>query len=253
MPLFPYKTPCGERYTLYRDMLLCPHVLIAGATGSGKSVVENALIYTALFQSPNVAQFIFLDSKRVELAIYKPLPHTLIYATEPIELRDALQAAIDIVERRYKEMSRRGLKKYDGGAVYVLIDEFADLMTTQRRAVMPTVQRLAQIGRAANVHIILCTQTPIAKVLPTEIKCNFDYRMGLRTGNAQDSRNIIGVRGCEALPDPKATGAGFGYWQTGANRQLYKLPMIPDQEIESRVRYWTRQKNPLARLKNRFA
>lgn len=253
MPLFPYKTPSGTRYTLYYEMLQVPHLLIAGATGSGKSVVENALIYTALFQSPAKAQFIFIDPKRVELLAYKNLPHCILYATEPAEMTGALQAAMQITETRYKEMARRGVKKYNGGAVYVLIDEFADLMTTQKRAIMPIVQRLAQIGRAANIHIILCTQTPIAKVLPTEIKCNFDYRVALRTGNAQDSRNIIGVAGCELLPDPKTTGAGFAYYQTGADKLLYKIPMISDQEIKERVDFWERQKNPLHRMRNRLA
>ena len=160
--------------------------------------------------------------------------------------------AMDITESRYKYMSRKNLRKYPFGDVYVIIDEFADLMTTQKKAVLPVIQRIAQIGRAANVHIILCTQTPIAKVLPTEVKCNFDYRVALRTGNAQDSRNIMDMRGCESLPDPKTAGKGYGYYKTGANRQLYIFPMIPDQEIESRVRYWTRQKKPLMRLINRF-
>lgn len=246
--IIPYKTPAGPVYKLYAEMLTVPHLLIAGATGSGKSVIENGLIYTALYKSPAQARFLFLDSKRVELGLYRGLPHCIMYATEPEHMPVALGRAVDIIESRYKRMQRTSTRKYSGGHVYILIDEFADLMTTQRRTIAPMIQRIAQIGRAANVHIILCTQTPIAKILPTEIKCNFDYRVALRTGNAQDSRNIIGQSGCELLPDPKTAGAGYGYYQTGANRKLYKFPMISESDLTARVKWWTAQKTITGRL-----
>ena len=220
-------------------MLKQPHLLIAGATGSGKSVVINALIYTALFDHPTDGSggslFILIDPKRVELAQYKALPHTLQYASEPDE-------------NRYREMQRDGARLYNGGDVYIIIDEFADLMTTQKRLIMPPIQRLAQIGRAAKVHIVLATQTPIAKILPTEIKCNFDARIALRTRSAQDSRNILGLAGCEALPR-----YGYGYYMTPEQTRKTALPLIPDQELSARVQWWTDQKSPLQRVKNRLA
>lgn len=256
LPRF-YSSPSGERSTLYADMLHRPHLMIAGATGSGKSVVINALIYTALYQHPGDqsggAAFILIDPKRVELAQYKKLPHVLAYASEPADRLNAFNYAMRLCESRYKEMQKDGRREWSGGDIYVIIDEFADLMTTQRREIMPIIQRLAQIGRAAHVHIILATQTPIAKVIPTEIKCNFDYRLGLRTDSAQGSRNILDLRGCEALPDPKTTGAGYGYYKTGADCKLYRLPMIDEAELAARVKWWTDQAKPRHIFKSRPA
>lgn len=229
-PLFPYLSPTGERYTQYADMLRQPHLMIAGATGSGGSL------------------FILIDPKRVELSQYKDLPHVLQYASEPDTMRQALYNAMQLCENRYRAMQEDGSRLYKGGDVYIIIDEFADLMTTQKRLIMPVVQRLAQIGRAAKVHIILATQTPIAKVLPTEIKCNFDARLALRTRSAQDSRNITGIAGCEALPR-----YGYAYYMTPESTTLYKIPMIDEKELAARVKWWTDQKNPLRRIKNRLA
>lgn len=238
-----WTTPTGSRYTLYQDMLSQPHLMIAGATGSGKSVVINALIYTALYKFPlsaeskNSVGFILIDPKRVELVDYKDLPHTLRYASEPAEMVAALEYAMELTESRYRTMQRQKSKKWDGGQVYVIIDEFADLMTTNKKQVQPLIQRLAQVGRAAGVHIILATQCPLAKVIPTEIKVNFDARVALRTRSAQDSRNILGVTGCELLPR-----YGQGYYMTPEGVTLYNIPMIPEEELSDRIQWWMDQK-----------
>ena len=162
-------------------MLQQPHLLIAGATGSGKSVVINGMMTTALKDSPAAVQFILIDPKRVELVDYKELPHTLRYSSEPGEMVQALQEAIAITDNRYRDMARQHVKKYGGGAVYVVIDELADLMTTNKKQVQPILQRLCQIGRAANVHVVAATQCPLSAVIPTPIKVNFDSRVALRT------------------------------------------------------------------------
>lgn len=232
-----WATPQGQYYNLFADMLKQPHLLVAGATSSGKSVVINGIIATALKDSPAAVQFIFIDPKRVELIDYKRLPHTLQYASEPGDIVQALQLAIDTTERRYKDMQRQHLKQYPGGAVYVIIDELADLMTTNKKAVQPIIQRLAQIGRAANVHIIAATQCPLSAVIPTPIKVNFDSRVGLRTRSKQDSRNILGVGGCEQLPK-----YGQGYYMTPAGLQLYNIPMYSPAEVARLVDYWKHQK-----------
>lgn len=250
-PLFSfrkkYTTPTGEYYTLYADMLKQPHLLVAGATGSGKSVVINALIYTALYSpcgaGEGAKEFILIDPKRVELIDYKHLPHTIAYASEPDQMRKALDHALQITETRYKAMQKAHSKKYTGSDLYIIIDEFADLMTTDKRYIMPKIQRLAQIGRAAKVHIILATQTPIVKVLPTEIKCNFDCRVALRTRSAQDSRNILGVKGCEALPR-----YGYAYYMTPEKNALHEIPMIEADELRQRVNHWTSQTKHRKRL-----
>lgn len=232
-----WRTPPGQVYSLYRDMLKQPHLLIAGATGSGKSVVINGLVYTAMYDSPAAVQFILIDPKRVELVDYKPLPHTLMYASEPGEMVEALEKAMEITESRYKAMQRQRVKKYPGGALYVIIDELADLMTTARRQVQSLIQRLAQVGRAANVHIIAATQCPLATVIPTPIKVNFDSRVALRTRSAQDSRNILGLTGCELLPR-----YGQGYYMTPDGLKLYNIPMQPQEDINALVKYWQRSR-----------
>lgn len=232
-----WTTPTGDYFTLYKDMLKQPHLLIAGATGSGKSVVINGLIYTALHDSPAAVEFILIDPKRVELVEYKTLPHTVAYASEPGNMVQALEKAMEITEARYQAMQRQRVKKYPGGALYVVIDELADLMTTDRRHVQPLLQRLAQIGRAANVHIIAATQCPLAAVIPTPIKVNFDARVALRTRSAQDSRNILGVKGCELLPR-----YGQGYYMTPDGLTLYNIPMQDPASVKTMLDYWKRQK-----------
>lgn len=235
MPRY-WLTPYPARYfDLYKSMLDQPHLLIAGATGSGKSVVINGIISTLLMTStPTSAGLILIDPKRVELVQYKHLPHTLCYASEPGEPARALRQAIAVIEDRYQSMQKRGLRKYDGGHVYVIIDELADLMTTDRKTIQPLLQRLCQIGRAANVHCIAATQCPLATVIPTAIKVNFDSRVGLRCRSGQDSRNILGQTGCEDLPR-----YGQGYYMTPEGLNRYQIPMVSDDTLARLVTWWT--------------
>ena len=235
-----YRTPGGTASALYLDALSQPHLLIAGTTGSGKSVIVNALIYTALFRGPNDVGLILIDPKRVELVQYAGVPHCLRYASEPDTMPEALRYAMALTEARFKAMKRERVKMYQGGDVYVIIDELADLMLTARKEVQPLIQRLCQLGRAARVHVIACTQSPISKVIPTEIKANFDSRFGLRTRSAQDSRNILGVSGLENLPV-----YGEGVYMKPRETTLYHIPMIPDEELAARVEWWERQTRPL--------
>lgn len=229
-----YITPGGKVWRLYQDMSEQPHLLIAGATGSGKSVVINGILDAILHRSPNAAQLILIDPKRVELVQYKDLPHCIYYATEPEERVSALERALAITEKRYKDMASKRLRKFDGSDVYVIIDELADMMTTQKKAVAPLLQRLCQIGRAAGVHCIAATQCPLSCVIPTPIKVNFDSRVGLRTRCAQDSRNILGATGCELLPR-----YGKGYYMTPEGMTLYDIPMVSDEELNALCEYWT--------------
>lgn len=227
-------TPAGQRCLLYKDMTEQTHLLIAGETGSGKSVVINGILSTLMYQFPTEAQLILIDPKRVELIQWKDTPHCIRYASEPGEPAAALELALEITEQRYKEMQKHRERKYTGGNVYVIIDELADLMTTDRFHVVPLLQRLCQIGRAANVHVIAATQCPLAKIIPTEIKVNFDAILGLRTATRQHSRNIIEVNGCEALPR-----YGYGYYRTPTNGlTLEKIRMIPDTEINRLINHW---------------
>ena len=232
-----YCTPSGQLYTLFDDMAEQPHLLIAGATGSGKSVVVNGIIYNLLHKGPAEAELILIDPKRVELVQYKNVPHCLRYASEPDTMPDALRYALTVTENRYKEMQRQGVRKYQGGDVYVIIDELADLMTTQKKSVLPILQRLCQIGRAAKVHVIACTQCPLAKVIPTEVKVNFDARVALRTRSAQDSRNILSRTGCELLPR-----YGQGYYMTPEGLNLWNIPMYSESDVSAVLNWWTSER-----------
>lgn len=233
-----YYTPGGNRAAIYADIAKQTHVLIAGKTGSGKSVVINGVIHALLVDNaPGAVSFIMIDPKRVELYPYKFIPHCIAYASEPGEPVKALQYALRVIENRYKSMQQRRERKYTGGAVYVIIDELADLMTTARREVLPLLQRIAQIGRAANVHIIAATQCPLTEIIPTPLKVNFDSIIGLKTATKQHSRNIIDRPGCEDLPP-----YGYGYYITPKGLSLEKLPMIPEKELDRVTNYWSRYK-----------
>lgn len=232
-----YRTPSGKLYTLFDDMAKQPHLLVAGATGSGKSVVVNGIIYNLVHNGPVSCKLILIDPKRVELAQYKDFPHCIRYASEPDTMIEALRYAMEVIETRYTDMSKRHIKKYDGGHVYVIIDELADLMTTQKKHVQPLLQRICQVGRAANVHVIACTQCPLATVIPTAISVNFDARVGLRTRNAQDSRNILGKTGCELLPR-----YGQGFYMTPEGTQLWNIPMYNDSQYDAIINWWTTRK-----------
>lgn len=231
-----YTSPGGTRYDLFEDMLSRPHLLIAGATGSGKSVVINGLICTGLLRFPDEVQFLLVDLKKVELSPYRDLPHTLGYADDGEGAVFLLNRALSIADARYKDMQARGLRKWDGAQLYVIIDEFADLMTTNARGIKPLIQRIGQIGRAAGVHAIVATQTPIYKIIPTEIKCNFDARVGLRTRSAQDSRNILGYSGLETLPQ-----YGQGVYMTPEKDELYNIPYINEAEQARIIQCWRSQ------------
>ena len=226
----------GTVYKIYENMLEQKHLLIAGATGSGKSVVVNGIIYNGMYSCPDEFQMILIDPKRVELVAYKDMPHTVAYASEPADMVKALQTALKITENRYTEMQAARVKKYTGAHLYVIIDELADLMTTNRKQVQPLIQRLCQIGRAARVHVIAATQCLLAAVIPTPIKVNFDSRVGLRTRSAQDSRNILGATGCETLPR-----YGKCYYMTAEGTELLNVPMYTDDEIAELLDYWKRE------------
>lgn len=237
-----FTTPTGILNGLHNSLLTQSHLLIAGASGSGKSVLVNGLITNALhylpFAKPGCKQFILIDPKRVELAPYRNLPHTIRYACEPDDMISALQAAVAITESRYRLMEEQGILKYNGSDIYVVIEELADLMTTNRKTVQPLIQRLSQIARAARVHIIAVTQCPLVKVIPTEIKVNFDGIVALRTRSAQDSRNIIGITGAELLP---RYGECLYYTPDIVGIFRYDVPFVTDDEKEKLIDFWMRQ------------
>lgn len=236
-----YRTPSGMRY--YPPFLTLaerPHLLIAGATGSGKSVALNGIITSLLMtQSPFRCQFVLIDPKKVELVQFTRVPHTVRYASEHPDIVRSLQWAVDETERRFRSMQNEGQKEYTGSHLYVIVDELADLMVSIKKETLPLLQRLAQIGRAARVHVIACSQNVLAQTIPTVLKCNFSTILGLRTCNAQQSRFLISAPGCEMLPDPKRDGKGYGYLRDGADLEKLFIYKYAESDTESVIKWWT--------------
>lgn len=231
--------PGGNIPGLLLDMQNQPHLLIAGSTGSGKSVLINSFVCSILkTNTPKTAGLILIDPKKVELIDYKELPHTIAHATEPQNITMILTQAVNIMMKRFETMQKKHLKKSTEKDIYIIIDEFADLITTQKNQVQPLLFRIAQLGRAANIHLVIATQRPTRDIINGQIKVNIDSRVALRCPTKQDSRNILNCGGAELLPR-----VGYGYYYTPETMQpvLYEMPYTPDEDIQTLCEYWKNQ------------
>lgn len=232
-----YTTPAATAAGVFSVLTAAPHVLIAGTTGAGKSVLLRGVVCDLLTQSPAAAALVLIDPKRVELYDITPAPHVLYYADTPETYRGALAAAVELMARRFSEMRARGLREYDGRGVWIVIDEFADMIQDAPDTARQLV-KIAQIGRAARVHLVACTQRPTRDIITGALKVNFDYRVALRVPSAQDSRNIIDTGGAELLPR---------YGRALLRAPEYTRPVIIDipnttpDDLRARVEYWKRQ------------
>jgi S-DNA-T family DNA segregation ATPase FtsK/SpoIIIE len=217
------KTINGEEYIA--DLSRMPHLLIAGATGAGKSVTMNALICSILYKaSPEEVKFIMVDPKRVELGLYENIPHLLTpIVTDPKRAANALKWAVNEMENRYKELAKygvRNIEQYNRQAIEMMhptlsednpevakplpyiviaIDELADLMMVARSEVETSIARLAQMARAVGIHLVLATQRPSVDIITGVIKANIPSRISFRVSSKVDSRTIIDANGAEAL------------------------------------------------------
>ena len=192
-----------------------PHVLIAGTTGSGKSVCTNSLIVSLLYKStPDEVRFIMVDPKMVELAPYNGIPHLLIpVVTDPKKAAGALQWAVFEMMKRYKMFSEKGVKDLAGynalaetdedvkklPTVVVVIDELADLMLVAAKEVEESICRVAQMGRAAGMHLVIATQRPSADVITGLMKANIPSRIAFAVASSMESRIILDTTGAEKL------------------------------------------------------
>lgn len=217
-----------------------PHILIAGATGSGKSVLLNSIIVSLLYSStPRQTQFVMIDPKKVELSRYEGLPHLI----KPIVKDHAsaistLEEVCNIMDQRYSLMAEKGCKKASEmnlPSLVVVIDELADLMLTSKYECEQSIIRIAQLGRAAGIHLIIATQRPTVNVITGLIKSNIPCKIALQTSSIRDSINILDHKGAETL--------------TGRGDALLKLPdrveevrfqsaYISDEDIDKVVEYW---------------
>jgi len=216
------KTISGESYIA--DMAKMPHLLVAGATGAGKSVCINCLICSILFKStPEEVRFLMVDPKVVELTMYNDIPHLLVpVITEPKKASEALKWAVAEMEARYQKLAKLGVRNLadynsklervnaeaaeDGVEpekampyIVIVIDEFADLMLTAPADVETSLMGLAQKSRAVGIHIILATQRPSVNVITGVIKANFPSRIAFQVASKTDSRTILDLNGAEGL------------------------------------------------------
>jgi S-DNA-T family DNA segregation ATPase FtsK/SpoIIIE len=243
------------------DLASMPHVLIAGSTGSGKSVAINAMIMSVLFKStPEQVRMILVDPKRVELGMYEGIPHLFTpIITEAKLAANALRNAVREMERRLKLLAANHVrnidqfnKLFDHGSEYlfedvnqeplpyiiIIIDELADLMMLDRSNVEESITRLAQMARAVGIHLVLATQRPSVDVITGLIKANVPTRMSFRLATKVDSRTIIDSNGAESL-----LGRGdMLYLPPGTSRvQRVHAPFVTEKEISEVVKFWKAQ------------
>lgn len=225
------------------DLAKAPHILIAGTTGSGKSVLLNTMIVSLLYKAtPATAQFIMIDPKQVEMTVYKDLPH--LYKPIVTSAADAvltLLGACAEMDRRYKILAAAGCKQLADcpqlfPRLYIVIDELADLMLTSKNAVESSIIRIAQLGRAAGIHLIIATQRPTTNIITGLIKANIPCKIALAVSNTADSVTILNHGGAEKL-----TGRGDAIIRTADSitERRFQAAFTPDSDIKNIVDYYT--------------
>jgi S-DNA-T family DNA segregation ATPase FtsK/SpoIIIE len=282
LPLCLGKAIGGEAVLV--DLQRMPHLLIAGTTGSGKSVAINTMILSLVYRlQPDQCRLIMVDPKMLELSVYDGIPHLLTpVVTDPKKAVVALKWAVREMEERYKKMSKLGVRNIDGynarvaeakskdeklsrtvhtgynresgQAIYeneeldldplpyivVIVDEMADLMMVAGKDIEGAVQRLAQMARAAGLHVILATQRPSVDVITGTIKANFPTRISFQVTSKIDSRTILGEQGAEQL-----LGQGDMLYMAGGGRiSRVHGPFVSDEEVEKVVRHLKSQGTP---------
>ena len=282
LPLCLGKTIGGDPVII--DLARTPHMLIAGTTGSGKSVAINTMILSLVYRlRPDQCRLIMVDPKMLELSVYDGIPHLLTpVVTDPKKAVVALKWAVREMEERYKKMSKLGVRNIDGynarlveasakgeeltrtvhtgfdketgKAIYeeekldldplpyivIIVDEMADLMMVAGKDIEGAVQRLAQMARAAGLHVILATQRPSVDVITGTIKANFPTRISFQVTSKIDSRTILGEMGAEQL-----LGQGDMLYMAGGGRiSRVHGPFVSDEEVEKVVRHLKTQGTP---------
>lgn len=226
-------------------MLRQHHLLIGGCTGSGKSVLLNGIIYTALHSAPSDVQLILLDPKRVELLLYRDVPHTIAYGDQAENMLTALRGAVEEMEARYARMQQQNVKESSETAIYIIIDELADLLDNCGKPALLCLKRLLQLSRAANMHVIAATQHVSRKTLPTELQINFPAVCALRCKSKIESRQLLSIPGAETLQ----VGTGMYYTPRFDEPVTIRIPRIPEERLESVTERW---KTVAARKKMTF-
>ena len=249
--------------TVTADLAAMPHLLIAGSTGSGKSVAINAMIMSVLYKAtPDEARLILVDPKRLELGVYEGVPHLFTpIITEPKLAANALRNAVREMEHRLKLLAAKGVRNIDQynrlfdddepglfdeqgeeqrrlPYMIIVIDELADLMMLDQGNVEESITRLAQMARAVGIHLILATQRPSVDVITGLIKANFPARISFRVATKVDSRTILDANGAESL-----LGRGDMLYLPSGSARVHRLhaPFVTEKEIAAVVEFWRGQ------------
>lgn len=225
---YRYVTPRIDCGLLECDIMESTHAMIAGAAGSGKSVLlRRCLLYAAA----KGYETILIDPKKLELKRWKDAINTRAFACTIDSIVQVLRDTCELMDRRYSSVTDPFQTMCDGSTIWVVIEEYADLMCSDRkREIKALVQRLAQLGRAAKIHVLLCTQRPTRDIIDGAIKVNITTRCALHVPTAQDSRNIINENGAEHLP---YRGQAYLLLDSG-DIDLYNTHMI-DEDLEHQV------------------
>ena len=249
LPIALGKNISGE--PIIEDLTSMPHLLIAGTTGSGKSVCINTIILSLLYRhTPEKCKFILIDPKMLELSTYEGVPHLLCpVITEAKKAASVLGWVVKEMESRYKLMTKEGVRNIDGyntkhnfpmPYIVVVVDEMSDLMLVAGKEIENYIQKLSQMARAAGIHIIMATQRPSVDVITGTIKANFPTRISFQVTSKIDSRTILGEQGAEQL-----LGKGDMLYMSSANKIVrIHAPFVSDNEIEKINNFLRSQADP---------
>ena len=249
LPIALGKTISGVPITV--DLTSMPHLLVAGTTGSGKSVCINSIIMSLLYKhGPDHCKFILIDPKMLELSSYEGIPHLLTSViTDAKKATSALSWTVREMENRYRLMSSEGVRNIDGynekhklkmPYIIVVVDEMSDLMLVSGKEIEGYVQKLSAMARAAGIHIIMATQRPSVDVITGTIKANFPTRISFQVSSKIDSKTVLGEQGAEQL-----LGKGDMLFMSSANK-IFRIhgPYVSEGEIEKVNSFLRAQGNP---------
>ncbi len=249
LPIALGKSISGEPIT--SDLSVMPHLLIAGTTGSGKSVCINTIILSLIYKhTPDACKFILIDPKMLELSTYEGIPHLLCpVITEAKKAASVLGWVVKEMESRYRLMTKVGVRNIDGynekhkvkmPYIVVIVDEMSDLMLVAGKEIENYIQKLSQMARAAGIHIIMATQRPSVDVITGTIKANFPTRISFQVTSKIDSRTILGEQGAEQL-----LGKGDMLYMSSANRiTRIHAPYVSEIEIDKVNNFLRNQAEP---------